>query len=146
MVKKEIPSEVMWAGMIIYYNQPVGTTVYEKIKEIISKYPEHFPWETKYNNIPEDVHSAYKLEAHGKLIDYLKMPLFNETQSGEGVESQINKIQNPTCYKEATKQDFIDFMDLLTKKEEDERNEDIRIRKIWNKHYKKYNLEYRKNY
>lgn len=145
MVKKEIPSEVMWAGMIIYCNQPVGTTVYEKIKEIVSKYPEHFPWETKYNNIPEEIHSAYRLEAHKEIIDYLKTPLFDDVSLYEGVESQINK-SGVNFYKEATKQDFIDFMDLLTKKEEDERKEDIRIRKIWNKHYKKYNLEYRKNY
>lgn len=141
-----IPNEVWWAHSILYLKQPVGTTVYNEVDRIVRQYPEHFPWETTYNNISEEVHKAYKLEAFGKDIDYLKMPMFDEG-TNRGWEDEIKQQEESVkkvIYKEMTEKDFTDFMDMLTKREEDGRKEELRIMKIWNKHYSKYGLQYKK--
>lgn len=59
----DIPSDVMWVwGMqLVKY---VGYETYQKIQEIIAKYPEYFPEETSYNNnfsrIPQENHDAFE--------------------------------------------------------------------------------------
>lgn len=146
--QEKIPNEVWWAHMVLNAGNPVGSFVYGELERIIKQYPKHFPWETKYNSIPEEVHKAYKLEVYGKDIDYLKMTLFDEVPIGKGLEEQIKEAENGAIKMpytgECTKQDFIDFFNTLAENEKREQEEERRIINIWNKHYKKYNLSYKR--
>lgn len=118
MVKetKDIPSEVLWVFALQYSCTPVGTSVFEECERIIAKYPEFFPWETKYNSIPQEVHDAYRIENNGG-VDFRIMPMFEEgvINNGQGIESQI---QNAAPAKqEFTLKDFEDFWNSLGKEE-----------------------------
>lgn len=137
----DIPSEVSWALVIIQTNQEIGCDTYEEIERIIAKYPEYFPWETKYNSIPKEVHEAYIKE---KYPDRDK-PIVC-TSDGEGLYSKI-KIE-PFIYKEYTSDEIMEWFRQLETIVVKERNEAAlqrkKDKKLWDKYYKKYNLEYRK--
>lgn len=147
MKAKDIPNEVWWVFCLQYHRYPVGIKTYEKCQEIIKKYPEHFPWETKYNKIPKHVHDAYFKEVSGGK-NYFIMPEFDESQ-GKGLYSQIeedSEKQKANYTGEATIQNIKDLFEALGKNEERrEKEKNDRIR-IWNKHYKPYRLEYREGY
>jgi len=130
---EDIPNEVFWAQIVINTSQGVGIDTYEEVEKIIAKYPEYFPWETKYNSIPKEVHIAYLDE---------KYPDRNKPivciNDGRGIYQQIN--ENPFEYRQYTFKEIIEFLtdwdkNIVTKKEQ--------AKKLWDKHYKKYNLEFR---
>ena len=68
--EKDIPSEV-YEAMCIGSLSIVGMELYNRYQEIVKKYPEHFPWETKYNSIPSEVHEAYAIERDGGTYEQL---------------------------------------------------------------------------
>ncbi len=139
-ILNNIPNEVLWASGIIFINHGIGIDTYEKIEEIIAKYPEYFPWETKYNSIPKEVHESYIKE---KYPDRDK-PIVC-TNNGEGLYS---KIKNESfIYREYTPEEVGEWFRQLEATIVKERNEVVlqrkKDKKLWDKHYKKYNLEYR---
>ncbi len=142
----------MQVGAIIHFGMPVGTEMYKRCQEIIDKYPEHFPWEHKYKSIPEEVHVAYRKEM-GFTFDFsslIETPMFDENGSvikGDGLMKSIvdsgmskeeydEKVANP-------EKTIRDFFDMLSNQSNKERDEALRHAKVWNKHYKKYNLKFR---
>jgi hypothetical protein len=57
----DIPDEVMWCkGMQM--SPYVGMDAYDKMIEIMGKYPEYFKWEHTYNGIFSEVHDQYEKE------------------------------------------------------------------------------------
>ena len=137
---KDIPDEVLWASVIISTSHGIGVDTYEKIEEIIAKYPEYFPWETKYNSIPKEVHQAYIKE---KYPDRDK-PIVC-TSDGEGLYSKIKN--EPFVYRKYTPEEIVEWFRQLDTITTNARNAAIvqrkKDKKLWDKHYKKYNLEYR---
>ena len=131
---QNIPDEVLWVLTLPRY---VGSDTYKKAEEIIAKYPEYFPWETKYNSIPKEVHQAYIKE---------KYPDKDEPIVCTGGISQMIKDE-PFVYKEYTPEGIGEWFKQLEVITRDAKNAAIvqrkKDKKLWDKHYKKYNLEFR---
>ena len=127
---QNIPDEVLWVLTLPRY---VGSDTYKKAEEIIAKYPEYFPWETKYNSIPKEVHQAYIKE---------KYPDKDEPIVCTGGISQMIK-DDSFVYKQLTSDEILQYFkdwDKLLESDLEIKRED---KKLWDKHYKKYNLEFR---
>lgn len=137
----DIPSAVMEVFALMYRNAPVSLATLTRCKNVVNNHPAHFPWEHKYKMIPKSVHDAYNKEV---------APPLSITEVGHG----IGLI--PTIMKGGT---VIEFDDLYKENltltqlleqaiERDEQRKKIekeRVKKeimIWDKHYKKYDLEY----
>lgn len=144
----DMPQEVYWAKFIgahwdgREFIQMVGTDQYNKIRQIQKKYPEWFPWETKYDEIPEEVHEAYKREAYPYLYEAIDVGALTKDKN----DSTPVKPWTDT-YDGLTLETLNQFMDeMYNRMEEQERKrkeEKAKAKKLWDKHYKKYGLEYR---
>jgi len=147
MKTNNIPHEVAWVLCVQMGQIPLGIDSYEKAQEIIEKYPEHFPWEHKYKSIPKEVHDAFEAECYperGKSIE----SLFDDLEEGVRLREQVmNQTYVSVDPMKFTKDDFVRMLDEMEaherKRKEEERAEEIRVKKIWDKHYKRYNLKYR---
>lgn len=139
---KDIPAEVWEVWMIQRSGQPIGMSTWERCNEVIKKYPQFFEWEHKYDKIPQFVHDAYKREAYSfelpmpkgdrGYIDIIPTLLSD-------VEVVDTATQKPMTLLEMTTRVFI------ADQEERKRKEAARIerKRVWDKHYYKYGLEYR---
>lgn len=138
----DIPDEVWW--VTVMQMQPyIGMSAYEKMTEIMARYPEYFPWETKYNSIPNDVHEAFRNECWPDAFKGWDIPIVCD----KGFFAQI-KEQGPVYTGELPKgETFFSLYEKhianLKKQERDEIIENKRLKKIWDKHYSKYGLPYR---
>lgn len=103
MILQDTPNEVLW---VLLSPKMVGSDTYEEIERIIAKYPEYFPWETKYNSIPKEVHEAYIKE---KYPDRDK-PIVC-TSDGGGLYSKIKS--EPFIYKEYTPDEIMEWFRQL---------------------------------
>lgn len=134
---KDIPNEVLW---VLTLPRCVGSDTYRRVEEIIAKYPEYFPWETKYNSIPKEVHQAYIKEKYPDRDEPIVC-----TNDGEGLYSKIKS--EPFIYREYTPKEIGECFKQLDIITANARNAAIvqrkKDKKLWDKHYKKYNLEYR---
>lgn len=138
----DLPPNVLMVMTIIDEGRLVGSKTYQLCIDTINKYPEYFPWEHKYNSIPKEVHESFLLEAFPKSIDNN----FKPNDSKTGLFKQIKNIgitYNPL----ETKRDFVDLLNNLMsdtiKNKKRKIESDKRLKKIWNKHYGKYQLEFR---
>ena len=126
----DVPLEVFEVWAIQTAGQPVGMSTWDYCDAIIKKYPEWFPWEHKYDKIPKRVHEAYCKE--------LMEPQPVEQESGLPVTVQQIK-ESPVS--------FTEMISCLFKSEQKRRESQQRERKrrksIWDRHYKKYKLEFR---
>ena len=146
MKAKEVPFDVQWVWMIQKAQIPVGRESFEKATDIINKYPEYFPWEHKYKTIPQDVHDAFEAECYperGKPIE----DVLDELVNGVGINEQLRNQESvgivPTNFTQKYLEDFFDEMEKAQQKRmEEEKAEENRVRKIWDKHYKKYGLKF----
>ena len=144
---EDTPNEVAWVRLLQATQMPIGKDSYEKAQAIIEKHPEHFPWEYKYKSIPKEVHEAFEAECYpekGKSVE----SLFDDLEVGDSLREQVKNQKSagviPTKF---TQDDFLRLFDEMEeherKRKEEERVEEVRVKKIWDKHYKKYGLKYR---
>tara|TARA_R110000868_G_scaffold14426_4_gene67220 strand:+ start:31335 stop:31772 length:438 start_codon:yes stop_codon:yes gene_type:complete len=137
------PHEVIEAMVACSWNGTFycGEEQYKRINDTIKKYPEYFPWETKYNSISKEVHDKYKL-AISQLHDtiYPKAGKVNDMIPGEGIFSYIRR-QPVEPLTEKTIKDAFKYMFVTLPKQQS--LFETEKRRIWNKFYKKYNLKYR---
>lgn len=143
------PAEVWHAAGIIYqsrhYNQAFGMKTWEKVNEVVAKYPEHFPWNAAYSKIPKEVHDAFNQECYPEIWATTSGCEYN----GPGIIEQLNRsyTYDPGLL---THEVVKDFFEGLTKRENERYakhvTEQKRIKKIWNKHYSKYELPYQEQY
>lgn len=131
---QEMPEEVIWASFITL--NPIGLDTYIKVKEIMKKYPEYFPYETLYDSIPEEVHKAYQDHMERiwerRIRKFEKKPTYPYPYSS-GSPLTINSLWE-TVYQ------------MEESYEREERRKRLRKRadrRIWNKYYKPYKLKYR---
>lgn len=59
---ENLPEDVAIVMAYLWTKTPCGSDMYKRIQETVKKYPEYFPWETKYNSIDDSVHRAYENE------------------------------------------------------------------------------------
>jgi hypothetical protein len=152
MKEQEIPSEVIYVSSLIQSGQPVGTKTYDFIQNTIKKYPQYFPWETKYASIPQEVHDAYRKEVGGSDAETLE-DMIKEFESKSGVipsgSGMISQIMNAdfseakTTNLDFTKADLEAFINSILESDKEYAKEKEREKEIWDKHYKKYGLKYR---
>lgn len=136
--KSNIPSEVFVVFQLQKLGCPIGTETYNKCQEVIKKYPEHFPWEAKYNSIPQEVHDAYSKE----LMDEFKSK-FDSIPKGDGL---MKSLVSEGASKPRLKNFGEALRDMDNMFKEQHRQAEERLKKskqLWDKHYKKYNLKYR---
>ena len=132
----DLPDDVLWV-MVIRHTQPyVGKDMMNKMLDIIDKYPQYFQWEHKYKAIPDEVHDAFKKECYPEMYN----PDRFTPRKGNGLYSEIKKYEIKPVTMEDMEQLFLE----IDKKEQERHEKEKRIKRIWNKHYSKYGLEYRK--
>lgn len=144
----DMPQEVYWAKFIgtrwdgRQFIQMVGTDQHNKIREIQKKYPEWFPWETEYDKIPQEVHEAYKREAYPYLYEAIDVGAFAEDKKDTPPTEWETQTYEPFTYESFTK--FVEEMyNNMNEKEHKIKEGKAKAKKLWDKHYKKYGLEYR---
>ena len=133
--------EVIWAYFMLKGRQPVGVKIHEQILDVVKKYPEHFPWESKYMSIPKEVHEAFYKECNpdwDKPVEVLN--------DGKGLMEHIRE-QGTTAYTSSSNEDLARAFSDMVQWEENRRKEvdkrEKEVRRIWKKHYKKYSLPYK---
>ena len=132
----EIPQEVL--SVVAMQQAPfVGSKTYSKIQEIISKYPEYFPWEHAYKKVPTEVHDAYREEE--RTVYYEVYPR-QKVDTECGILAQISK---QVKFEDIPTMPFADYVKIQQQIMDKEAELETRLKTAWNKHYKKYKLEYR---
>lgn len=147
MIKAEdIPQDVQWVWAIQAAGRPVGLDMLSKIHAIIREHPTYFPWETKYDSIPKEVHDAYWSEKSAWMDEMWQ----SKRDSGyQGLIPTIMQMDEIAHEPPATPQvSLSEMLDNLLKRQEDEykrqKEENAKNKTLWDKHYGPYKLEYRK--
>jgi hypothetical protein len=143
---EDIPNEVLWVLSIKWSKQPAGMTIYNKIQEVVDKYPQYFEWEHQYKAIPQNVHDAFLKECYPERFEPIKWD--ESINKGEGLMAQISK-QEPVKFP-STQKELVEILNNFEKgmNESEQRRIDYekKVRKIWDKHYRKFGLECRENF
>lgn len=149
---KTLPPEVQWhmqTTMVIgcCFGNMTGSETINKLIAIERKYPKYFPWRAKYDSVPDSVHEAYIKEKYPPLMFE---PIGN---SGLNPDDLLADIQKVKVFELKNTNSFTpdDMMEMITATYEQDRirmrNEQMQLKEdkaLWDKHYAKYGLEYRK--
>jgi hypothetical protein len=142
---EEMPDEVVeYYRIMAITGGLMGLQMYNRCKEIVENNPKYFVWEHTYKSIPDEVHEAYLDE---KNPDRHKPLEFKKIGSGNGILADIEAMEipefkiDPNFNLANALMDMIKHQDALHKKQWEQENAD---KKLWDKYYKKYKLEYRK--
>ncbi len=132
---EQIPSEVqeVWVWKTIGM---CGSETMGRINTIIDKYPEYFPWEHTYKSIPQDVHDSYYEERFGGIVS-----------NGKGLWERLNeKPKKSKKNKEISLTEAIaEMFKSQERQKRREKREYNKKKKLWDKYYKQFGLEYRGN-
>lgn len=134
MITSSIPAEVQEV-MVYNHVKYVGRETMERIRTIIDKYPEWFPWEHKYKSIPQEVHDAYHKEKYSKQDLKLSGGIYERMKEQTYINTSfnidfLNNLFNKLCNYDAERELLRQY-----KRQKD--------KELWDKHYSKYNLEYK---
>ena len=145
MKEQDVPQEVWWVWALRNCGC-YGLGDIEKMESIIRRYPKYFPWETKYNSIPQKIHDAYRKEKNAWFDE-----LYKETHGEDyiGIIPTIMKMGEVQEGKplEPPKSISEILQEAFQKQEYERKQQNAEYAKnkaIWDKHYKPYGLEYRK--
>lgn len=140
------PPDVFTVMAMNHFGTHVGEELFNWCQEVIAKYPEYFPWETKLKSIPDEVHTAYKAEAFPPLN---WESWIGKANQGEGIMAKLEKgiIDMEAEFEKNKNKTVAQLFDEICEMSEHQRMKREHARKvakdIWDKHYKKYGLEYR---
>jgi hypothetical protein len=137
MLHDNMPKEVVEA-MCIKMMPLVGKTTMDRYNDITARYPEYFPWEALYKTIPQEVHQAYINEKYPP-IDFSKIKPSKGLWYQMNKKSRKKKQLTPTSLTEMFKKLFDDEAKYKKKREAKRK----KAKKLWDKYYKPYKLEYR---
>lgn len=136
---KNLPANIIEAMFHLSNGSQVGLETYKRVHQTVEDYPEYFPWETKYNSIDKSVHEKYEEELSSLFKSFFP-PTPMDIQSGEGIYAWSMRMTEEACKDQepfSTK-----TIKAFTDKIDKESNFKKAKQKLWNKHYKKYNLRY----
>lgn len=144
----DIPEEVREAWVIANLARTVGIgmELMNKYDAIVDKYPKWFEWEHKMKAVPQEVHDAYNEEAFGEARrETIKLLEDFTPNTGAGIWNEIQaKIKEEETNPEQDLHTILKSMDdAAAKRRQEQQDERKRLRKIWDKHYSKYNIEFR---
>lgn len=142
---KEIPYDVFQVQIMEHYGALVGEETYEWAMEVIKNNPKYFPWWAKYNSIPQEVHDAYRAEAFPPIT---WESWSQNANKGDGIMEVIRRAEaKPEIIPEEKPKSLTELIDFVYEMEEHQKMKEELARKekkaLWDKHYKKYGLEYR---
>lgn len=138
---KAIPFEVLEAGLIMQFGSPVGLETYNRIQDVIKRYPEYFPWENLYNSIDSEVHSAFEEEK--SVLYYSFWPRQKlDMKPGEGLIGYMNRKTSER--KDEPAKDLKTCLnEMFVEEPKKQREYEKQLKVLWNKHYKKYGLKWK---
>lgn len=127
------PEEVQKVWVIQMMGSPIGSDLYKEVQDIISRNPKYFPYETAYNKVPQEVHESYLDEMYPN-----RHELLWECSDSKEVEGFCGIISLAKESAPIEKMSVEEIFKILIDKEAQDRK-----KQIWDKHYKKYGLEFR---
>lgn len=144
----EVPDEVrrLWMWSMNVY---VGMEYIEERKRLVKKYPEWFPWDVKYNSIPEHVHAAYRAEAFPPMDFSMWNKNLDDDVSAKGLIPTILEYNPQPVSMDSSKSWIKQLENLFV--EENRRQKELYNqtekkfyddKALWDKHYAPYGLEY----
>ena len=137
---EDIPVDVMWVSFMKMSSIAVGIETYSKVKAIIEKYPEWFPQETIYNSIPQEVKELFEKEK-SELHDSFYPRKEWDITPGEGLVAWVNR--QPIDTTTITKKSLSEALNhIFTEAPAKKRQYLSALRKLHNKHYKKYKYKF----
>lgn len=140
------PKDVQRVWAIQMHGQPVGTSMFTKIKKIIEDNPTYFKWEHAYSAIPKEVHDAFMKECYPERWEYLNNndPIACD---GGGIRSIIEpRNSDYSTSTKSLKALFEGMIECANKMEEKRFKRKKEVEAIWNKYYKVYGLECRERF
>lgn len=143
--EKEIPSDIQeYFQIMAITGGMMGLEMYQRCKAIIENNPTWFPWEHKYKSIPQEVHDAYLDEKNSDRHEPLS---FTAMGSSNGIIPDIMSKGTVFNYppKESLSELWQQILEADAKYKKDVLERDKKEKALWDKHYKKYKLEWRKN-
>lgn len=145
----EMPGYVQWAMMMSQLRY-VGSNIYKRIKLIQRAFPKFFPWETKYNAIPKEVHEAFQKECYPGRYEWTGMagtsvfPKFDESGEKKSMPGLLAQMESAAVeHKPLTENDIRDFFKTLQEHDKKKFARRKEVKRIWDKHYRVYGLECR---
>lgn len=143
--------EILWVQMLQWSNAFVGIDTLKKTERIIAENPKEFPWEHKYNSIPQEVHEAYNKEQHPERTKENMEKLWNtpiESKGGIMAHIKENPPKEYTTPSEPITAKLLnqwwqEMMEADEKRRKDKQEYRKKFTSIWNKHYGPYNLKCR---
>lgn len=137
-----MPHEVWWAWCIQEQGF-CGSNTMRELNRIIDEYPEYFPWEHKYKEIPKSVHDAFSRECYPKQFEPIKWEENNDGKGMWGVVKNTKSVDVVIKDNEQLSDILKGFSENMKKRDQKRIANEKRIKKIWDKHYRKFGLECR---
>ena len=133
---EDLPSEVV-EGICLSMQRYHGIESYRRFMNIVEKYPNYFPQEYAYYfKVPQEIHDSYRKEQK-ELFDKFYPP----KKFAGGIWSQIREVQP---YKIEFSELIKEIAESWGKKAKFDYEFERASKKVWDKHYKKYKIDYRK--
>jgi hypothetical protein len=115
---------------------------------MVAKYPDAFPRQTAWNKIPQSVHEAYNKE-YWEVFPPDPLPLLPDGSEPRGIKQMGDAMWHQAelrAQERASKPEptFAELMNNFHKAIEQGHRVEDQKKALWNKHYKKYGVEYRK--
>lgn len=141
---QNIPDRVREAIAVRIVGQPVGKELYDRTQQTIKDYPEYFPWEAKYNSIPQKVHEAYGREKYPFRYHISKFGKDNKpfNKLYHVLKINIDAIPKKELTLQTLKELFSNMFLEQEKERERREQEKERAKELWDKYYQSYDLPY----
>ena len=138
MKLENIPNEVAWVWAIQMSKSPVGMETYNKVQDVIDRYPEWFQQEHVYRNIPQEVKDSFESEK-----DVLHLSFFPrkemDIKPGEGIFNWMKRQEPVVLLKKDAEESFRRVFVELPAKEKDYKKQ---LKQLHLKHFKKYKYKF----
>lgn len=143
----DVPADVVWVWSVEAMYTHVGSAMYQKMNDIVAANPMYFPWEHKYESIPDEVHKAFNDEAYPDTFQWIESG--KDIEPGVGLMQQLINESSKVVPMPAVKNDahaeqlWTEFFQREIDRRKQREEREAELERIWNKHYRKYKLEYR---
>jgi hypothetical protein len=137
---ENIPNEVAWVWALQYSRSPVGAETYNKVEEVIDKYPEWFRQEHIYKNIPQEVKNSFETEKDALYLSFYPRQE-SDIKEGEGIFNYLRRqeVLPAKINQENLEERFNYVFNVLPQKEREYKKQ---LKKLHLKHFGKYKYKF----